>query len=340
MSHGWTPELADRIGVCHADPRYSVGPEDQLTAGALRTLELGSRVLKLWFRTPLSRSFPLTTGWPEIQTLTELAQAPLMRGVLDMPFTTFFLSCDAVGVPDGWSRPQTPAEAEREAEEMQDLARYLLTTYAERDVTFVVQNWEGDWAVRAGFDKTAKPQPGALDGMVARLNNRQEAIERARLEVPSRARVLQAAEVNLVFGGSHPSLAVTRAVFPQTRLDLYSYSAWETTAYDGGTRLLEALQLMRDNTQPSKAFGRDNVFIGEFGAQEVWLGKDEAAAIIRRTVDDALTFGCPYVLYWAMFDNETIAPINGVDYPGFWVLRPDGTRSAQGDLLATYLGTS
>jgi hypothetical protein len=339
MSHGWTPALPDRIGVCHGAGRYSVGPEDQLTAGALRTLELGSRVLKLWFRAPISHSFPLTSGWPEITQLTDLAQAPLMRGVLDLPFTTFFLSCDAVGVPDTWNRPQSDDDAAREASQLEDLTRHLLTTYADRDVTFVVQNWEGDWAVRAGFDVNAQPQPGALDAMISRLDNRQRAIERGRAAVPnSRARMLQAAEVNLVFGGGHPSLAVTKAVLPDTRLDLYSYSAWETTSENNGARLIEALELIRDNTKPSEAFGRDNVFIGEFGAQEVWLGKDEAAAITRRTVDDALAFGCPYVLYWEIFDNETLAqPIAGVDYPGFWVLRPDGSRSAQGDVLAGYL---
>jgi hypothetical protein len=30
-------------------------------------------------------------------------------------------------------------------------------------------------------------------------------------------------------------------------------------------------------------------------------------------------------------------PIDGVDFPGFWLHRPDGSRSAQGDVLASYL---
>lgn len=338
MTHGWSPELPDRIGVCHAAGRYSVGPEDQLLAGALRVLELGSRVLKLWFRAPLTHSYPLSSGWPPVDSLVDLARTARMREVFALPFTTFFLSCDAIGLPDGWQRPLSPRELEVEQQELEELTTHLLTEYADRDVTFVVQNWEGDWAVRHELVPTAEPAPGALDGMVLRLNARQEALERARAGVPSRARVLQAAEVNLVFGGEHPTLSVTRHVLPQTRLDLYSYSAYETTATGGG-RFLEALCALRDATPASEAFGRDNVFVGELGAQEVWLGKEEAAAITERSIEDALAFGCPYILYWQVFDNEKMpTPIDGVDYPGYWVLRPDGTRSAQGDVLARYLG--
>lgn len=337
MTHGWTPALRDRIGVCHAAGRYSVGPEDQLTAGAHRILELGSRVLKLWFRVPLSHSFPLTTGWPEVRSLVDLARTAQMRRVFELPFSTYFLSCDAVGVRDGWQRPLTSVELEIERAELAELTSYLLTEYAGRDVTFVVQNWEGDWAVREQHVPSAVPVVGALDGMVVRLNARQEAIEEAREGHGGRARVLHAAEVNLAFGGEHPELSVTRCVLPQTRLDLYSYSAYETTAA-GGDRFLEALSTIRDATRPSAAFGRDNVLVGELGAQEVCLGPSAAGEIIRRSLKEALAFGCPYVLYWQVFDNETLPEaIHGVDYPGFWLVRPDGTRSAQGDVLAQFL---
>ena len=44
---------------------------------------------------------------------------------------------------------------------------------------------------------------------------------------------------------------------------------------------------------------------------------------------EAQRFGCPYAVYWQLYCNEPTAksPKVNADYKGFWLVRPDGTRS-------------
>lgn len=293
-------------------------------------------MIKLWFRAPGARSYPLEPTWPEVESLRELAESTPFRDVFAMPFTTIVLSCDAVGIGDsGWSKPLTPAQLAREADEFEELTQYLSTQFRNSDKTFILQNWEGDWAVRSRTDPSLAAEPFALAGMIARLDNRQAAVECGRRGAAG-TRVAHAAEVNLVLPESVTGPTVTEAVLSHTECDLFSYSAWETTA--SGNRFVEALTTIRDATSPSEMFGRDNVFVGEFGAPEVAVGREQAADITRRTIADAVRFGCPYILYWQIFDNEGAnSSGGGDDFPGFWLIRPDGSSSKQRDVLADEL---
>jgi hypothetical protein len=329
--------LADRLGVTHAAGRYSVGPEPQLLAGANRILELGSRVIKLWFRVPASVSFPTQAGgWPPLASIRELAELPQLREVFALPFTTYFLSTDASNTQDlGWSRPLSDDDLRREAEEIEELTEHLVSTYASTGKTFVLQSWEGDWAVRTGFDKNVPATPEVLDAMVRRMRVRQEAVERGRRASPTT--VLHAPEVNLVMPESKVGPGVTEAVLPHVGCDLYSYSAWETTI-DDGSRFVEALERIA----AAAGCRNDQVFLGEFGAPENGTAPERLNEIVDRTIDDALAFGCGYLLYWQIFCNEkTPAPIPGVaqfdDHPGFWLLRPDGSKAPHWQLLADRL---
>jgi len=71
------------------------------------------------------------------------------------------------------------------------------------------------------------------------------------------------------------------------------------------------------------------VYVGEFGKP----ANEFSDRQVRRTVEIVLTtaqrWGCPYVVYWQLYCNEPRRrPVRrNDDVRGFWLLRPDGTRS-------------
>lgn len=75
----------------------------------------------------------------------------------------------------------------------------MLRTYAGTGKTFIIQNWEGDWALRGSFDPDTKPTAAATAAMIHWLTARQRGVALARAEfATSGARVFHACEVNLV----------------------------------------------------------------------------------------------------------------------------------------------
>ncbi len=84
------------------------------------------------------------------------------------------------------------------------LAAYLLEKFKDRPVTFLLQNWEGDWMLRGSSkEQWAKGEYPDLDkrsaAFIRWLQARQRGVERARAENPtSKCKVLHAVEVNQV----------------------------------------------------------------------------------------------------------------------------------------------
>ena len=90
-----------------------------LNEGAGRLLELGIRVIKVWFQLDASRSYPFNSDWgTPAADLAELARNPLLPPPFDKPFTTYILVISSSS-PTGssqWLDGMTPEEvgAERE----------------------------------------------------------------------------------------------------------------------------------------------------------------------------------------------------------------------------------
>lgn len=93
--------------------------------------------------------YPYNSDWDDLGAnpdYLDLAQSEYFQELFDMDFSTFFLTTrrtyDWRGNPDN-------QELFREIEEeIYELSKYLLETYSDRDVDFVLKNWEGDWLVR------------------------------------------------------------------------------------------------------------------------------------------------------------------------------------------------
>jgi len=200
-------QLRSIIGITHVNGRYHLTDKDFLNEGADRVLALGSRVIKVWFHKPWN-SYSFNSQWPKCNSMVEIAQSPYFRTLFDKPFKTYILMCFSMGQYEGYFRNGlNDQQKANEQRQFYELTKHLLTTYKGTGKTFVLQHWEGDWLIRAGFDRKADPTPTAIRGMIDWLNARQAGVNQAKKEVgqngPARddraqVRVYHAAEVNRV----------------------------------------------------------------------------------------------------------------------------------------------
>lgn len=325
-SFGQAAEMRDVVGATHAAGKYSFTEEDYLNEGADRLLELGTRVIKVWFQLDADRPYPFHSDWgPAAADLAELARKPYYRELFAKPFTTFILVVPhAVTFTDG----MTPEEVETEREGIYRLARYLLEQYAGSGKTFVIQNWEGDHLFRQGLDG-AEPDPVRIQGMRDWWNARQDGVDQARREVGMRGVVVaHAAEVNHLADSMDGKVTATNAVVPFTHADLYSYSSWDLR-FDR-RRLVDALDYLKAMAPDSELYGEDNIYLGEFGAVADQVGAGvNLRDLIQGLTDAAVGWGVRYAVFWQLYCNEAIHPYEGrprsSDLRGFWLVRPDGS---------------
>jgi hypothetical protein len=228
-----------------------------------------------------------------------------------------------------WIKGITAEQQADETRQFHELTKHLLTTYRGTGKTFVLQHWEGDWAIRGGFDRKADPAPGAIRGMIDWLNARQAGVDKARAEAGGDGvGVYHAAEVNLVVQAMRQKRpGVVDRVLPHTKLDLVSYSAWDSQGDPNTFRA--ALDFIAAHVPDRAPFGGRNVYVGEFGAPENDFAPAKVRATVQNVVKAALDWGCPYVIYWQLCCNEPRRrPVRGNDDArGFWLIRPDGSRS-------------
>ena len=325
--------VRDILGVTHVGGKYHLSSKDFLNEGADTLLELGTRVIKVWFTPRPGKEYPFNARWPAVDSLVGLAQTPYFRALFAKPFTTFLLETYAPGRDDHYfRRGMSDKDRAEEREKLRALTRHLLTTYKGSGKTFILQHWEGDWAVRGNYDPDSEPTPTEIRGMIDWLNARQEGVERARQDAGTDGvLVAHAPEVNLVVKAMAGKRTVTNDVLPHTRCDLVSYSAYDVPV-DDPARFREALDYLARKAPPSRLFGEKNVYVGEFGAPEnVVGGPERQRAVIRSATDTALAWGARYVVYWQLYCNEPRRafegrPVND-DLRGFWLVRPDGSRA-------------
>jgi hypothetical protein len=336
----------DVLGVTHAAGKYNFTGEDFLNEGADRLLELGTRVIKVWFDPNATPLYSFNSDWGEPpENLADLARHPYYQELFAKPFSTFILVV-ARRVPinefiDGMTRD----EVELERQQMYDLTRHLLTTYQGTGKTFVLQNWEGDHLLRRGLTAEEEPDRLRVRGMIAWLNARQAGVSQARREIPEAGvTVAHAVEVNLLRQAMAGKVTAANDVVPSTRADLYSYSSWDVE-FDPA-ELVRALDYLAAKAPDSSLYGSRNVFLGEYGAAKDHVSNEgDRAAVIRELTEAALGWGARWVVYWQLYCNEparvyqTERPANQ-DLRGFWLIRPDGVKTRMYNYFFGQLGSS
>jgi hypothetical protein len=276
-----------------------------------------------------------------IHSLRQLVELePSYRRVLAMDFKYYLVwvygfsgyrggqgQTDLVSFVDGFSAQ----EAEQEYREMYDLVRSLLTTYAGTGKVFYLGHWEGDWHLRSDFDRDRPLEERTVAGMVEWLRTRQRAVDDAKRDTPHPdVEVYHYTEVNLVRRGMKGQPCAATLVLPQVDVDYVSYSAWDSTndprtAAEMRRSLFTALDFIEGQLRPRPALpaGR-RVWIGEFGFPANRFNEEVADRRTRWVVRSGLEWGCPFILYWELYNNE-VEPDGR--QRGYWMVDDTGART-------------
>ena len=330
-----------QIGVAHASGKYHLTQKPFLDEGADQIATLGAKCIKVYLTLDTDRPspacYPFNMQWPICHTLAELAGSEPFSRLFARPFQTFVCTTFRGGKPAGyWRTNFSPEDAIEEETQFYELTKHLLQTYRGSGKTFVLQNWEGDWAVRPAFDPKIDPTPEALANMTAWFQARQRGIERARAEIHAEGvTVLHCVEVCLLKAGmddNRPCLA--NQVVPKVAPDLVSYSCWELQ--ENPEQMKRAMQWLAGLTPDRPPYGSHNIFIGEFGSPENVFPPDKQRAMIEGSLRISRELECPFAIFWQVYCNEAShEPVKAnKDVRGFGLFRPDGTKTGAWDMLS------
>jgi hypothetical protein len=219
---------------------------------------------------------------------------------------------------------EPPGQTARD-EELYDLCCYLLKTYAGTRKTFYFGHWEGDWELRGRGGSPDDPTPQSIANKIGWLNRRQRAVDDAKRDTPHReVEVFCYAEANLVRDAMQGRPTMANAVIPHTQIDYVSYSSYDTSnSKDADTAVPKALDYIESKLPPKPAIKGKRVWIGEYGYPACNFSPQEQAARTRRLIKTALQWGCPFVLYWEMYNNEVD---KDGKQRGFWLIDDKGVK--------------
>jgi hypothetical protein len=340
-------DIKDRLGATHMDGQYCFTKEPFIIEGAKKMNELGYGILKLWFTKANGNQggYRFNSDWKLTKSITlkELAEHPYYKEVFNMPFKVF-----ALNVNDGFggaSIEDQTVTLNRIENEFYDLAKYLIKTYKHRKVVFILEMWEGDWAMRGGtqagskwkVDSVPTDAPVRVKNMIDWVTARQKGVDRARKESGrSKCKVYNAVEVNRIYDAMLGIPSMAGSVLPKVKVDMVSWSSYDGISSDG-LKMYKGINYIRHQLIPSDYMkGKKIVFIGEIGKPENIHNQTRES--IREFWDLMmgvfLAQDIPYIINWELFCNEPkLGPRTqdrnktNEELRGFWLIRPDGTKS-------------
>lgn len=321
-------DFYQRVGSTHWAGRYHHSQKPFLLEGLDQTAAFGMQQIKLWFSGDYKRMkerYGYNSDWPKLADkvrLIDIAKLPdFHQAFIDQRFHTYAL--EAVnGNVKGWSKNCPGSEFFKETEEeLYEVSKYLLETYASYDKTFILQNWEGSWLLKKGAGKhwSAKNVPHDAYERVERLTAwfkaRQRGINRAREEIRNtRVKIYHAIEVCTIYEkatklplyvNNIPS--VITHIVPKVAPDLVYWSAYQAK-FNPPATFYNGLEILKHYTPPSEAFGENNVGIGEFGLTEyhgpVYAHRDDVVDIWDDLMAVMIKFKVSHLHQWAIYCNE------------------------------------
>jgi hypothetical protein len=351
LSGGKIPaDLKNRLGLTHYDGHYHLTDKPFLIEGADAIHRLGMNVAKFWLREDELPGYGYNSDWSTALKSGRLVDVLMHEDyvkALEVPFRTVFLEVfPLVGNKQTFFAGDNNFADEEE--QFHEVTAYLLRTYAARDITFILQHWEGDWMLRreeGGTWGQVLPEEvdRRCDAFIRWLSARQRGVERARKEaVASKCKVYHAAEVNRVWDSTIGLPTLTNRVLPHVALDLVSWSSYD--GMDSATKTWQGIELIRHHMRPSPTFGRNAVYVGEIGKPENGAKEADIIEWWDRAMGVMLAMDIPWIVHWELYCNEPKdgtksdrRPRKAEEMRGFWYLRPDGSLSHGGRYLDTLL---
>lgn len=320
------------VGTQTFDPRYQFTRQTRLVETAQAMLDMGSNVVKFGMGRQLFLNVPELKA--DIQSLRDQAERePSYRHVLEMPFAHYLIWAYPFSTP-GFTPHATPDQLEREYREMYEFVTYLLRTYQGTGKAFYLGHWEGDWLLLGHTDDRKDPPAERIPAMIQWLNTRQKAVDDARRQTPHQGvQVFHYTEVNRVQRAIEGRPAMCNRVLPHVNVDMVSYSSYDSLGPDARSRLRKALDYIESQLPPKAGLPRKRVFIGEYGYPAQSHSSHAQADLSREVMAAGVEWGCPFVLYWEMYNNE----IAEGKHRGFWLIDDQGRKQPAYHLHAEFL---
>lgn len=304
----------------------------------------GFSTVKAYLTADYLTDYPLQSTWDGTPTtLKQLAETSPFQNMLSQPWDTVILTTFtfANGTTNWWRALPTKAKLDAEYAEIYELCTYLLQTYNSSGKTFVLQNWEGDWAFGDVFVANSNIDRKFVDYYAAFLAMRQKAVDDARRATEySGVNIYNAIEVNRVTDAKlypHRRRIITD-IAKRVQPDVVSYSAYDSTIADYGyLGSIEEWQARCESEfgQALKdiraAFPNAILSIGEFGFPENEMSLSnggvgyDVGVMIDTVYNVASANGARWFIYWQVFDNETSVLPEGVR--GYWLVKPNDEKS-------------
>jgi len=357
-----------RLGTAHVSGRYFHTDKPFLLEGAEAVRALGMSAIKLWMAN-VPTAYPHHSDWglDADATFLEIIRHRYFEAALELPFTVVALEVqEARG--RGWRKLpghsiDPDSDFVEDERQVRELTAHLLEHYGDRDMTFLLQNWEGDWMYRSGARAAwsrgeFSERERRADAFTRWFAARQRGVDAACAAAgPRRAKVLHAIEVNRVFDLERGLATMTEDILPRVEVDMVSWSCYDGMRLEARSGEAAALGLWRglDHLQAhartrQRMPGGAAVYLGEIGVPEQVIPADVTVEVMDACMGVAFARAVPYVLHWELYCNERIAaasqkpaPNPAEDLRGYWLIRPDGSLGHTGryfrDLL-THAGAT
>jgi hypothetical protein len=112
---------------------------------------------------------------------------------------------------------------------------------------------------------------------------------------------------------------LTNSVLPHAPVDFVSYSAYDAINGDNGgieKSLTRSLDYIASKLPQKEGAAGKRVFIGEYGFPTRDCSPGEQNTRSCRVLRTALKWGCPFALYWELYNNE----VQDGKQAGFWMI--------------------
>jgi hypothetical protein len=282
--------------------------------------------------------------------MVDLVKHPYFDAVFNLPFSTIILEITHIDNIRLFNSPNN--DFSEYEEQFEEITEYLYNRFSGRPITFIIQNWEGDWLFNGVAGVTEWDQqmmddlPRRIDYFTRWFTARQRGVEKAREKFANNTsvacKVIHAVEVNRVMTLLKGTPTLTEHVLPHIAPDLVSWSSWDgflSSAVDAW----HGIELIRHFMKHSGYLSKPTVMIGEVGKPERESTKEEIIDFWDRSMAVCFAMDIPYIIHWELFCNE---PVNQADsalfkekgfaaeeLKGFWLYRPDGSLSYSGQFL-------
>jgi hypothetical protein len=297
------------VGTHAISGSYKFTKEERDVEASRAVIQMGSNIIKI-----------NKTSGPEFDT------------IVGMPFKYIFIWYHNKNGNGVWYDGLNDTEKKEIYQETYNYTQNLLKKYNHSGKTFFIGHWEGDWLLLPHLDGKKNPPPAAIQGMIEWFNIRQKAIDAAKQDTPHQNVALyHYAEVNRVrdamVGGKE---RLVNKVLPFINPDYLSYSAYDVERLSG-EEIAKTLDYIQSLLPEKPSIAGKRVFIGEFAikAKEVNYSRKDHEYRNRMIIINFMRWGCPFILYWEMYNNEVK---NGIQQ-GFWLI---DDKNEKWDLYYTF----